>query len=139
MTNNKVLKKPTKTISGVAPVAVMIPPRKCDHGTCIYCPSLNVPQSYTPESPAVLRARKLEYDPYQQVRERIKMLEEMGHKVNKIELIIMGGTFLSFPRDFQFDFIKKCYDAMNGVESKSLGEAKKINETAKYRCTAHCI
>jgi histone acetyltransferase (RNA polymerase elongator complex component) len=51
------IRKPTKTISGVTPIAVMLPPRKCKHGTCLYCPSLNVPQSYTPKSPAVLRAK----------------------------------------------------------------------------------
>ncbi|MFA5060793.1 MAG: tRNA uridine(34) 5-carboxymethylaminomethyl modification radical SAM/GNAT enzyme Elp3 [Candidatus Pacearchaeota archaeon] len=131
--------KPTKTISGVAPVAVMLPPRKCPHGACLYCPTLNAPQSYTPESPAVLRAKSCDYDPYNQVRARIKMLKEMGHSVGKIELIIMGGTFLAYPRDFQIDFIKSCYDALNEKKSKSLEKAKKFNETAKYRCTALCI
>ncbi len=139
MEKNSILKKPTKTISGVAPLSVMVPPRRCDHGACLYCPTLNAPQSYTPESPAVLRARKAGYDPYKQVQMRIDTLEEMGHPTDKIELIIMGGTFLSFPKNFQFDFVKKCYDALNGVESKSLDEAKKINETAKHRCVALCI
>ena len=115
---NKPLKKPTKTISGVAPVAVMIPPAPCPHGACLFCPTLNAPQSYTPESPAVLRAKSLAYDPYRQTKTRIKMLREMGHPVDKIELIIMGGTFLSLPKDFQFWFVKRCYDAMN--DSKSL-------------------
>ncbi len=132
-------KKPTKTISGVAPVAIVIPPRKCDHGTCLYCPSLNAPQSYTPESPAILRAKSCEYDPVRQVNSRVKMLNEMGHPTEKIELILMGGTFLSFPRTFQFDFVKKCYDALNGKVAKDLTEAKKINETAKNRCVALCI
>jgi elongator complex protein 3 len=131
--------KPTKTISGVAPVAVMLPPRRCPHGACLYCPTLNAPQSYTPESPAVLRAKSCNYDAYKQVRARIKTLEEMGHSVGKIELIIMGGTFLSYPKDFQIEFVKNCYDALNGSKSKSLEEAKKINENAKHRCTALCI
>ena len=63
----------------------------------------------------------------------------MGHPTDKIELIIMGGTFLAFPEEFQFKFIKDCYDALNNKKSKNLEEAKKINETAKVRCTALCI
>ncbi len=144
------VRKPTKTISGVTPLAVMLPPRKCNHGTCLYCPSFNVPkshkstnvgapQSYTPESPAVLRARECNYDPKKQIKVRLKAFDYMHHPTEKIELIIMGGTFLSYPREFQFDFIKKCYDALNKKSSKSLTEAKKINETAKHRAVAICI
>ncbi len=132
-------RKPTKTISGVAPLAVMLPPRKCDHGACLYCPSLNAPQSYTPESPAVLRAKQCNYNPSKQVKVRLKAFNAMGHPTEKIELIIMGGTFLSYPREFQFDFVKKCYDALNGKKSKSLSDAKKINETAVHRCVALCV
>jgi elongator complex protein 3 len=132
-------KKPTKTISGVTPVAVMLPPRKCEHGTCTYCPSFDAPQSYTPESPAVLRAIECGYDPVKQVTVRIKSYESMNHPTEKIELIIMGGTFLSYPEEFQKDFIKKCYDALNKKESKTLEQAKKINQTAKHRCVALCI
>jgi|APSaa5957512622_1039677.scaffolds.fasta_scaffold00033_71 elongator complex protein 3 len=134
-----VIKKPTKTISGVAPLAVMLPPRKCEHGACLYCPSLNAPQSYTPESPAVLRAKACEYDPYRQVLARLRAFKGMGHPTDKIELIIMGGTFLSFPVEFQYDFVKKCYDALNGRKSKDLDSAKKLNEKAKNRCVALCI
>ncbi|MEM4331104.1 MAG: tRNA uridine(34) 5-carboxymethylaminomethyl modification radical SAM/GNAT enzyme Elp3 [Candidatus Pacearchaeota archaeon] len=133
------MKKPTRTISGVTPIAVMLPPRRCNHGTCVYCPSLNSPQSYTPESPAVLRASSLGYDAKKQVLERISMLEKMGHPTEKIELIIMGGTFLQYPEEFQYKFIKECFDAMNGKESKTLEEAKKLNETSKHRCVALCI
>ncbi len=117
----------------------MLPPRKCDHGACLYCPSLNAPQSYTPESPAVLRAKQCQYDPFKQVQTRLKALQEMGHPTDKIELIIMGGTFLSYPEKFQFKFVKDCYDALNNRKSKTLEQAKKINETAKNRCTALCI
>ena len=88
------IRKPTKTISGITPIAVMLPPRKCEHGTCLYCPSLGVPQSYTPKSPVVIRAVKLKYDSYKQVRARIKAFKLMHHPTEKIELIIMGGTFL---------------------------------------------
>jgi elongator complex protein 3 len=132
-------RKPTRTISGVAPLAVMLPPRKCKHGACLYCPTLNAPQSYTPESPAVLRAASLSYNPYKQVKTRLKSFKSMKHPTDKIELIIMGGTFLSFPIDFQYKFIKSCYDGLNERNSYSLEQAKKINEKAKHRCVALCI
>lgn len=132
-------RKPTKTLSGVAPLAVMVPPRKCKHGTCVYCPSLNAPQSYTPQSPAVLRAARLKYNPEKQVKSRLEAFKAMGHPTSKIELIIMGGTFLSFPKRFKFGFVKRCYDALNGRKSKTLEHAKKLNEKAKHRCVALCI
>jgi len=133
------LRKPTRTISGVAPLAVMLPPRKCPHGACLFCPTLNAPQSYTPESPAVLRAASLNYDPSNQVKVRLKSFKEMKHPTDKIELIIMGGTFLSYPEDFQYNFVKSCYDALNNKKSKTLEQAKTINETSENRCVALCI
>jgi len=135
----KPLRKPTKTISGVAPLAVMLPPRACPHGACLYCPSLKAPQSYTPESPAVLRARQCDYDPIKQIKARLKAFNVMGHPTDKIELIIMGGTFLAYPEKFQFKFIKDCYDALNNKTSRTLEQAKKKNEKAKHRCVALCI
>jgi elongator complex protein 3 len=133
------VRKPSKTLAGVTPIAVMTSPRKCLHGTCIYCPSLNVPQSYTPLSPPVIRASMLDYNPYKQVEARLKAFKLMNHPTDKIELIIMGGTFFEFPRDYKIDFVKQCYDALNQATSKSLEEAKKLNETAKHRCVALCI
>jgi len=133
------MRKFARTISGVTPVAVMTLPMKCP-GQCLYCPTYsNTPQSYTPESPAVLRARKCDYDAGQQVRLRLRILSEMGHPTDKVELIVMGGTFLAYPEDYQYQFIKDCYDALNGVESPTLEEAKRLNETAKHRCTGLCI
>ncbi len=133
------IRKPTKTISGITPVAVMLPPRECEHGTCLYCPSLNVPQSYTPKSPVVMRAREVKYDSYKQVLARIKAFQVMHHPTDKIELIIMGGTFLEYPKKFQYNFIKKCFDALNGKISKNLEQAQKLNEKAKHRCVALCV
>lgn len=133
------IRKPTKTLSGVAPVAVMLAPRKCRHGTCLYCPSLNVPQSYTPKSPAVMRALLLNYSPYKQVESRLKAYQVMNHPTDKIELIVMGGTFLNYPVNYQYQFIKSCYDALNGKISKNLEQAKKLNEKAEHRCVALCI
>ncbi len=133
------VRKPTKTISGITPVAVMLPPRACEHGTCLYCPSLDVPQSYTPKSPVVMRAAEVDYDSYKQVTARIKAFQVMNHPTEKIELIIMGGTFLEYPKKFQFDFIKKCYDALNEKKSPTLKQAQKLNEKAKHRCVALCV
>lgn len=133
------VRKPTKTISGITPVAVMLPPRPCKHGTCLYCPSLNVPQSYTPQSPVVMRAAAVSYNSYEQVKARIKAFEAMNHPTEKIELIIMGGTFLEYPKNFQYNFIKNCYDALNGKKSKTLEKAQKLNEKTKHRCIAICV
>ncbi len=133
------VRKPTKTISGITPIAVMLSPKACKHGTCLYCPSLNVPQSYTPKSPVVMRAAEVNYDAYEQVKARIKAFQAMHHPTDKIELIIMGGTFLQYEEDFQYDFIKRCYDALNERNSKNLKQAQKINEKAEHRCVALCV
>lgn len=138
-TKTEKFRKPTKTLAGVTPIAVMLKPRKCEHGTCVYCPSLNVPQSYTPKSPAVLRAEMFDYDAYKQVQARLKAFEIMKHPTDKIELIIMGGTFLSYPLEYQKWFVRRCYDALNGENSRGLEEAKKFNETTRHRCVALCI
>ncbi|HEY77782.1 MAG TPA: radical SAM protein, partial [Dehalococcoidia bacterium] len=133
------MRKFARTISGVTPVAVMTRPVKCP-GQCVYCPTYAAtPQSYTPESPAVLRAIKCDFDPVKQVELRLRILAEMGHATDKVELIVMGGTFLASPLDYQYDFIKQCYDALNGRESATLEEAKRLNETATHRCTGLCI
>ncbi len=133
------MRKLSRTISGVTPVAVMTQPMECP-GECIYCPTYSAtPQSYTPESPAVLRAINCEYDAARQVKLRLEILDGMQHPTQKIELIIMGGTFLATPVEYQYGFIKGCYDALNGVESASLGEAQQINETAEHRCVGLCI
>lgn len=136
----KHVKKPVRTLSGVTPLTVVLKPKKCDHGTCIYCPGGDhVPQSYTDKSPAIMRAMRLNYDPYEQVNYRLKVLQNMNHPLDKIELIVLGGTFLQYDVVYQYWFIKRCFDAMNGVDSKDLKEAKKINETASNRCVAMCI
>ena len=133
------IRKPTKTISGITPVAIMLPPRKCAHGCCIYCPNLNVPQSYTPKSPVVLRAKELNYDSFQQVQARLEAFKVMNHPTDKIEIIIMGGTFLQYPEKFQNDFIKGIYDALNNKKSKTIEQAQKLNEKSKHRCVALCV
>jgi len=144
-TKNKIelgleIKKPVRSISGVTPLTVVLAPKKCSHGTCIYCPGgEHVPQSYTDKSPAIMRAMKLKYDPYEQVKVRLNVLKLMKHPTDKIEIIILGGTFLQYPRNYKDNFIKKIFDALNNKNSKNLEQAKKINETAEHRCVAMCI
>ncbi|HVP25579.1 MAG TPA: tRNA uridine(34) 5-carboxymethylaminomethyl modification radical SAM/GNAT enzyme Elp3, partial [Methanomicrobiales archaeon] len=96
------LAKPTRTLSGVAPVAVMTSPAPCPHGKCLPCPGgpdhpFGTPQSYTGEEPAALRAREHDYDPYRQVRARLSQFQALGHPVDKAELIVMGGTMTARP------------------------------------------
>jgi elongator complex protein 3 len=132
-------RKLARTISGVTPLAVMTRPAGCPGG-CVYCPTYpDAPQSYTPESPAVLRARQCDYDIKRQVALRLRIFEEMGHPTDKIELIIMGGTFLAQPVEYQYRVIKDCYDGLNGVTAAGLEEAKRLNETARHRCTGLCV
>jgi elongator complex protein 3 len=133
------MKKLTRTLSGVAPIAVMMKPYPCPHGRCIYCPSINSPNSYTETSAPVLRARRHGYDPYRQVIARLETYRLMGHDTSKCELIIMGGTFFGYPEDYRRNFVKSCFDALNGKISSSIEEAHALNEKAKHRCVALCI
>ncbi len=128
--------KQVRSISGVTTVAVMPKPWACPHGKCTYCPGgpeLGVPRAYTGKEPAVMRALEAKYDPYHQVQNRLTQLEAMGHVVDKVELILVGGTFPFLPRDYQENFVKRCLDALNRVEAQSLQEAKTLAETARVR------
>lgn len=129
--------KPVRTLSGVAPVAVMTSPYECPHGRCSYCPggvANDSPQSYTGREPAALRAGMYEYDPFRQTSARISQLRAIGHRTDKVDLIVMGGTFTSRPREYQEWFVKGCFDAMNGSVSQDLETAHAMNETAQSRC-----
>lgn len=130
-------RKNVRTISGVAVVAVMTKPYPCPkERPCVYCPGgppYGVPQSYTGREPAAMRGLQHRFDPFQQVRARIEQLQSIGHVVDKVELIVMGGTFPAMPTDYQETFVKRCSDAMTGVESEDLGEAKKNAETSQVR------
>ena len=106
-------KKPTRTLSGVAIVAVMCHPHKCPHGRCFYCPESEIaPPSYTGEEPAALRGRMYEFHPYVQCFSRLKQLKKIGHPIDKVELIIMGGTFPSRDLSYQEWFVSQCLKAM---------------------------
>lgn len=130
-------RKATRTISGVTVVAVMTKPWPCPKKSpCTYCPGgppYGVPQSYTGYEPAAMRGIENEFDPYLQVRHRIRQLERIGHAVDKVELIVMGGTFPAAPLDYQEWFIQRCLDAITEKDSRSLEEAKKLAEKSRIR------
>jgi len=129
-------KRPVRTVSGVAVVAAMTQPYGCPHGKCAYCPGgpeQGVPQSYTGYEPATMRGIQNDFDPYRQVESRLRQLKNIGHSVNKVELIVMGGDWCSKPREYQGLFVKGCLDAMNGAVSDSLEASMKLNETAAVR------
>ena len=126
-------RKPTRTISGVAPVTVLTRPHPC-RGTCIYCPDVpTVPKSYLPDEPGVQRALRFGYDPFAQTAGRIRAFGNIGHPTDKVELLILGGTWSDYPPDYQEWFVRRCLDAMNGAEAGSLEEAQRLNETAPHR------
>ena len=133
-------RKRTRSAAGVSVVAVMTSPHQCPHGRCIYCPGgNNTPQSYTGKEPAALRAEQNDYDPFMQTRARIEQLEKIGHPTDKIELIIMGGTFTAREPSYQKWFVKRCFDGMNNCNGKDLKDAIKQNERAKHRCTGMTV
>jgi elongator complex protein 3 len=130
-------RKATRTISGVTVIAVMTKPQPCPQlEPCAYCPggpAQGVPQSYTGHEPAAMRGSQNSYDPYLQVKSRIDQLSAIGHRVDKVELIVMGGTFPATPLEYQTWFIQRCLDAITSVTSSSLEEAKSEAETSRIR------
>lgn len=108
--------KPSRTASGVAPVAIMTKPIKCPHGACLMCPSYTkkgIPQSYTGKEPATMRALRNNFDPYLQIFNRLEQYIVMNQLPEKVELIVMGGTFPSFPKKYKEDFICSSFKALN--------------------------
>lgn len=125
--------KPTRTLSGVAPVTVLTKPWPCP-GECVFCPSVDqMPKSYLPDEPGAMRAADHAFDPYDQTASRIDVLARNGHTVDKIELLILGGTWSHYPQAYQQWFVRRCLDAMNGAESTTLPEAQRLNEAASHR------
>ena len=129
-------RKETRALSGVTVVAVMTEPRACPHGRCAYCPGGpddGVPQSYTGHEPASMRGAQNEYDPFKQVTSRVEQLRAIGHDVDKVDLIVMGGTFPASPPEYQESFIHGCLEALNERRSPTLAEAKVYAESSKIR------
>ncbi len=153
----KIRLKPVRTLSGVTTVTVLTKPYPCP-GKCIFCPTdVRMPKSYLPDEPGAMRGLEHEFDPYDQVRSRLDQLDAVGHPTDKIELLILGGTWSSYRRDYQEWFVKRCFDALNeinheghkehkGKKNKNssgsvnsvvnpgeLAEAQALNETASHR------
>jgi elongator complex protein 3 len=130
-------RKTTRTISGVTVIAVMTKPQPCPQPEpCAYCPggpAQGVPQSYTGHEPAAMRGSQNSYDPDLQVKSRINQLTAIGHRVDKVELIVMGGTFPATPPEYQAWFIQRSLDAITGKASADLEEAKAHAETSRIR------
>jgi len=129
-------KRPVRTLSGVAVVAVMTEPHKCPHGECAYCPGgpdAGVPQSYTGHEPATMRGLQNDFDSFKQVQSRLNQLDTIGHSIQKVELIIMGGDWCSKESSYRESFVKGCFDAMNGTVGRSMNESQKTNEKAEVR------
>jgi elongator complex protein 3 len=125
--------KPMRTLSGVTTVTVLTKPYPCP-GECIFCPTdVRMPKSYLPDEPGAARGFQNNFDPYDQVRVRLADYDTLGHPIDKIELLILGGTWSAYRKDYQEWFVQRCFDAMNGVDSTSLDEAHQINETASHR------
>jgi elongator complex protein 3 len=142
--------KPMRTLSGVTTVTVLTKPYPCP-GKCIFCPTdVRMPKSYLPDEPGAMRGLEHQFDPYAQVRSRIEQLKSVGHPTDKIELLILGGTWSSYRRDYQEWFVKRCFDAMNtplssphfaeqngGRDGKlaegELAEVHSFNETTPHR------
>lgn len=117
--------KETRTISGVTPVTVLTKPFPCP-GKCIFCPNdVRMPKSYLSDEPGAQRAISNKFDPYLQTFNRLLAFKNTGHPIDKIELIILGGTWSSYPDSYQIWFVKRCFDALNDFENYSGNEMVK--------------
>lgn len=122
-----------RTLSGVTAMAVMTKPYVCP-GLCTFCPlELGMPKSYLSDEPAAARAKMMNFDPRLQIESRLTQLSETGHDTDKIELIVIGGTFSNYPEVYKRSFFKDMIDTINGVVSETLESAQVYNETAPRR------
>lgn len=142
---HKIRAKPIRTASGVSIIAVMCKPHRCPHiyhtgNICIYCPGgpdssfEYSTQSYTGYEPTSMRAIRSRYDPFLQSKNRLLQLKSLGHNIDKIEFIIMGGTFLSLSKCYKEDFIKNLHDSLSGNKSCNLRESLEYSEQSKIKC-----
>lgn len=141
----KLKAKPVRTASGIAVVAVMCKPHRCPHinmtgNICVYCPGgpdsdfEYSTQSYTGYEPTSMRAIRARYDPFLQTRHRVEQLQQLGHSVDKVEFIVMGGTFMCLPEEYRDRFVRSLHDALSGHSSSSVAEAVRYSERARTKC-----
>lgn len=125
--------KPVRTLSGVTTVTVLTKPYPCP-GKCIFCPEeARMPTSYLSDEPGAMRAVQHDFDPHAQVRSRLDALASVGHPTDKVELLVLGGTFSSYRRDYQEWFIHRCFDALNAIDTPTLAAAQAYNEAGPHR------
>lgn len=116
--------KPMRTQSGVTTVTVLTKPFMCP-GECIFCPNdVRMPKSYIASEPGAQRALANRFSPYLQTWNRLKALQNIGHPTNKIELLVLGGTWSSYPEKYQIWFISECFRAMNEFGARETGDKK---------------
>ncbi|XP_020487110.2 elongator complex protein 3 [Labrus bergylta] len=146
----KLKAKPIRTASGIAVVAVMCKPHRCPHisftgNICVYCPGgpdsdfEYSTQSYTGYEPTSMRAIRARYDPYLQTRHRAEQLKQLGHSVDKVEFIVMGGTFMALPEEYRDYFIRNLHDALSGHTSNNVAEAVRYSERSNTKCVGITI
>lgn len=146
----KLITKPIRTSSGVAIVAVMCKPHRCPHiaftgNICVYCPGgpdsdfEYSTQSYTGYEPTSMRAIRARYDPFEQARGRVDQLRSLGHSVDKVEYIIMGGTFMSLPESYRDWFISQLHNALSGYTTSNVDEAVQFAEQSQTKCVGITI
>lgn len=142
--------KPVRTASGIAVVAVMSKPHRCPHiattgNICVYCPGgpdsdfEYSTQSYTGYEPTSMRAIRARYNPYVQARARVDQLRRLGHNVDKVEFILMGGTFMSLPYEYRDYFVRNLHDALSGHTSSNVEEAVMYSEQSTTKCIGMTI
>ena len=142
--------KPVRTASGVAVVAVMSKPHRCPHiattgNICIYCPGgpdsdfEYSTQSYTGYEPTSMRAIRARYNPYIQTKDRVEQLQKLGHDVDKVEFVVMGGTFMSLSPDYRDYFIRNLHDALSGHTSSTVQESTSFGEQSYTKCVGITI
>lgn len=135
--------KPVRTLSGVTTVTVLTKAYPCP-GRCIFCPTeARMPKSYLSDEPGARRGLQHGFDPYDQVRSRLEALEDVGHPTDKIELLILGGTWSAYRKDYQEWFVRRCFDALNLDDetgeapergpAATLEEAHLRNENSRHR------
>jgi elongator complex protein 3 len=146
----KLIAKPIRTSSGIAVVAVMCKPHRCPHiaytgNICVYCPGgpdsdfEYSTQSYTGYEPTSMRAIRARYDPFEQARGRVDQIKSLGHSVDKVEYIIMGGTFMSLPQDYRDNFIAQLHNALSGYQTENVDEAVTAGEMSNIKCVGITI
>lgn len=112
----RLVRKPVRSESGIAAVTVLTKPFPCP-GRCVFCPSdVRMPKSYMSMEPGAMRAARHRFDPFAQATARLQTLHANGHAIDKVELIVLGGTFTSYPRDYQLWFITRLFEALNAFD-----------------------